>query len=298
MDSAGLTAFVRVAETGSFSLAADQLFLTQSAISKRVAQLETQLDCRLFDRIGRQVSLTEAGRTLLPQARQILHAFEDAARSLQNLSGSVSGRLSLAASHHISLHRLPPVLRAYARAFPQVELDLRFDESEVAYDRVLKGDLELALITLAPKADPRILGETLWVDSLQYVVADDHPLASEQAPSLSQLNRYPALLPAPDTFTHQLVREQLSQLRLVPNLGMSTNYLDTIRMMVRIGLGWSLLPETMIDAGLTRLPIAREPILRPLGLIYHRDRTLSNAARELVKLLREHAKGAEGSTRP
>jgi len=286
MDSAGLTAFVRVAETGSFSLAADQLFLTQSAISKRVAQLEIQLDCRLFDRIGRQVSLTEAGRTLLPQALQILHALEDAARSLQNLSGSVSGRLSLAASHHISLHRLPPVLRAYARTFPQVELDLRFDESEVAYDSVLKGDLELALITLAPEADPRIHSETLWVDSLQYVVANDHPLAQLDTPDLGALNRYPALLPGPSTFTHQLVREQLARQGLELNLGMSTNYLDTIRMMVRIGLGWSLLPETMIDGDLSRLPISNDPIHRPLGLIYHRDRTLTNAARELVNMLR------------
>ncbi|GGB90393.1 LysR family transcriptional regulator [Marinobacterium zhoushanense] len=287
MDSASLVAFVQVSESGSFSQAAEQMFLTQSAVSKRVALLEQQLDTRLFDRIGRQVSLTEAGRTLLPQARDILHALEDAARSLQNLSGHVSGKLSLAASHHISLHRLPPVLRAYTQRFPQVALNLRFDESEIAYEGVLKGDLELALITLAPQSDPRIHSETLWVDSLQYVVASDHPLAQLSKPDLSALNRYPALLPAPDTFTYQLVQKQLARLGLEPNLGMSTNYLDTIRMMVRIGLGWSLLPESMIDSGLTRLPITDRPIHRPLGLIYHRDRTLTNAARELVKMLRD-----------
>lgn len=288
-DTASLHAFVEVAESGSFSIAASKLFLTQSAISKRIAHLEAQLDCRLFDRIGRQISLTEAGRTLLPQARQILHALEDAARSLQNLSAEVTGRLSLAASHHISLHRLPPILRQYTRRYPEVELDLRFDESEVAYDRILRGDIELALITLAPQRDARVETETLWVDSLQYVVANDHPLATHPTPNLTQLNRYPALLPAPNTFTHQLVRERLSALGLQPNLGLSTNYLDTIRMMVRIGLGWSLLPETLIDQDLTRLPIEREPILRPLGLIYHRDRTLSNPARELVQMLRQEA---------
>lgn len=286
MDTASLLAFVRVAETGSFSHAAEQLFLTQSAVSKRIAQLESQLNCRLFDRIGRQVSLNEAGRTLLPQAREILHSLEDAARSLQNLTGDVSGRLSLAASHHISLHRLPPVLRAYTRRYPQVELDLRFDESEIAYDSVLKGELELALITLAPQKDPRIHSETLWVDALQYVVSRDHPLAQLDAPDLGALIHYPALLPAPNTFTHQLVREQLARQGLAPHLGMSTNYLDTIRMMVSIGLGWSLLPETMIDNSLVQLPISNDPIHRPLGLIYHRDRTLTNAARELVQMLR------------
>lgn len=286
IDCAALTAFVRVAELGSFSQAAEQLFLTQSAVSKRVALLEEQLGCRLFDRIGRQIDLTEAGVTLLPQAHRILHALEDAARSLQNLAGSVNGALTLAASHHISLHRLPPILRQYARRFPDVQLDLRFDESEIAYEGVLKGELELALITLAPQQDPRIHSETLWVDALQYVVASDHPLAQLNAPGLNDLNHYPALLPGPNTFTHQLVRQQLGRLGLEPNLGMSTNYLDTIRMMVRIGLGWSLLPESMIDQGLCRLPVSSEAIHRPLGLIYHRDRTLSNAARELVGMLR------------
>jgi DNA-binding transcriptional LysR family regulator len=81
------------------------------------------------------------------------------------------------------------------------------------------------------------------------------------------------------------VRQQLALQGLEPNLGMSTDYLDTIRMMVSIGLGWSLLPETMIDGQLVRLNTGTEPIVRPLGYIHHRDRTLSNAARELVKLL-------------
>ncbi|WP_432694908.1 LysR family transcriptional regulator [Marinobacterium sp. YM272] len=288
LDNATLQAFAQVADSGSFSIAAEKLFLTQSAVSKRIAHLEEQVDCRLFDRIGRRITLTEAGRTLLPQAHKILHALEDAALSLQNLSGEVAGPLSLAASHHISLHRLPPVLRDFSNRYPGVELKLSFDESEAAYDNVLNGELELALITLAPSSDPRIHAETLWVDHLQYVVSSEHPLAKLDRPNLEALTRYPALLPAPTTFTHQLVRNQLSEQGLKPNLGLSTNYLDTIRMMVRIGLGWSLLPETMIDDGLTRLPISKESIQRPLGLIYHRDRTLSNAARELVNLLRRH----------
>lgn len=292
LDSATLNAFVQVADSGSFSIAAEKLFLTQSAVSKRIAHLEEQVDCRLFDRIGRRITLTEAGRTLLPQAQKILHALEDAALSLQNLSGEVTGSLSLAASHHISLHRLPPVLRDFSNRYPGVELKLSFDESEVAYDHVLNGELELALITLAPSNDPRIHAEVLWIDSLHYVVSTDHPLAALKKPDLEALTRYPALLPAPNTFTHQLVKDQLSEQGLKPNLGMSTNYLDTIRMMVRIGLGWSLLPETMIDAGLTSLPIASEPIPRPLGVIYHRDRTLSNAGRELVNLLRDYKQRA------
>jgi len=287
VDTAGLLAFVAVADTQSFSQAAQRLFLTQSAVSKRIALLESQLECRLFDRIGRQVILTEAGNRLLPRAREILHAIEDAEQMIKDSDGEVNGRLTLAASHHISLHRMPPILKAFIQQYPNVELDLRFAASEVAYEGVLKGDFELALITLAPEADERILARTLWSDRLQYVISRAHPLALQPRTSLNELNRYPAILPGIDTFTHQRVRQHLALQELEPNLGMSTDNLDTIRMMVSVGLGWSLLPETMIDDSLCCLDTGTEPVYRPLGYIHHRNRTLSNAARELLSMLPE-----------
>ena len=96
MDLANLNAFIAIAETGSFSGAGERLHLTQPAISKRIAGLEQQLKVRLFDRLGREVGLTEAGRALLPRAYQILNVLDDTRRALTNLTGEVSGRLTLA----------------------------------------------------------------------------------------------------------------------------------------------------------------------------------------------------------
>ena len=90
MDTQSLQAFLAVADSGSFSRAAEQLHLTQPAVSKRIAVLEGQTDARLFDRIGRRVSLTEAGRVLLPRAREILVMVDDSRRALGNLEGSVA----------------------------------------------------------------------------------------------------------------------------------------------------------------------------------------------------------------
>ncbi|MDO6564199.1 LysR family transcriptional regulator [Amphritea sp. 1_MG-2023] len=289
MDTHSLQAFVAVAETGSFSRAAEQLFVSQSAMSKRILMLEQQLNNRLFDRIGRTVNLTEAGQALLPRAHRILLELDDARRSLSNLSGDVSGTLSVAASHHISLHRLPPILRQYSAKFPKVKLDLRFDESEIAYDNVLKGNLEIALITLAPQPDANIHSRTIWHDKLNYVVATDHPLATLQRVTLKQLACYPAILSGSATFTRQLTEQQFSQLSLQPDIAMSTNYLDTIRMMVEIGLGWSLLPETMTEKSLRVLPVDAPPVTRDLGYITHKERTLSNAARHFLQLLEQAA---------
>ena len=290
MDTNTLQAFLAVATSNSFSKAADQLYLTQSAISKRIALLEEQLNSKLFDRIGRTVSLTEAGEALLPRAKDILLQLDDAKRAIGNLAGGeLTGELSLAASHHISLHRLPPLLKQFNQECPKVELDLQFAESEIAYEGVLKGDLELALITLSPEPDPSIHSEIIWDDLLMYVVANDHPLASNSKIKLEELTHYNAILPGSNTFTRTLVEQLFLQHDLALNVTMSTNYLDTIRMMVHIGLGWSLLPQSLVDKNLTVLNVVdSEPVHRNLGIIFHKNRTLSNAANYLVDILKSH----------
>jgi DNA-binding transcriptional LysR family regulator len=285
MDNNTLSAFIAVAEHGSFSSAGEKLFITQSAISKRIALLEQQLGQRLFDRIGRQVTLTSAGQALMPCAEKILMTIQDARTVIHNLDTQVSGTLSLASSHHISIHRLPTTLRNFNRSYPQVQLNLSFGESEAAYQGVVKGHLELALITLAPLPDPVICAQKVWTDTMEFVVAIDHPLAAKKTVNLAQLNQHQAILPGAKTFTRQIVSELFFKQGLSLDVTMSTNNLDTIKMMVVNSLGWSLLPASMIDSSLQTLNTGEASIYRELGYIYHRERTLSNAALQFINLL-------------
>jgi len=285
MDLATLNAFIAIAELGSFSEAAERLHLTQPAVSKRIASLEQQLSVRLFDRLGREVSLTEAGRALLPRAYQILNVLDDTRRALTNLNGEISGRLTLATSHHIGLHRLPPLLRAFTRAHPQVALDIQFLDSEVAYEEVLHGRAELAVITLAPETREPVHAVAVWDDPLDFVAAPEHPLARSKAISLADVAHHPAVFPGGNTFTHHIVRRLFEAQGLTPNIAMSTNYLETIKMMVSIGLAWSVLPRTMLDEQVARLPLPGIQLTRQLGYISHTERTLSNAARAFMNLL-------------
>jgi len=285
MDLATLNAFIAIAELGSFSEAAERLYLTQPAVSKRIASLEQQLSVRLFDRLGREVSLTEAGRALLPRAYQILNVLDDTRRALTNLNGEISGRLTLATSHHIGLHRLPPLLRAFTRAHPQVALDIQFLDSEVAYEEVLHGRAELAVITLAPETREPVHAVAVWDDPLDFVAAPEHPLARSQVISLADVAHHPAVFPGGNTFTHHIVRRLFEAQGLTPNIAMSTNYLETIKMMVSIGLAWSVLPRTMLDDQVARLPLPGIQLTRQLGYISHTERTLSNAARAFMNLL-------------
>ena len=285
MDFNTLNAFVSVAETNSFSLAAEKLHLTQPAVSKRVAMLEQEFGARLFDRIGRNTTLTEAGTKLLPRVKGILQEFADIRRSISNLAGTVGGILSMATSHHIGLRRLPPLLRQYSIDYPQVQLDIRFMDSESACVAVERGDLELAIVTLPPTPPVNLRLSQVWCDRLCFVVGKDHPLASVENPGLAALARYPAVLASKGTYTREIMESAFKPEGLDIQIGMETNYLETLKMLASIGLGWSLLPESMIrDGDLVELRIDEIQLSRPLGLVTHRSRTLSNAAEAMTEI--------------
>ena len=286
MNTADVLAFIEVARTESFSQAAERLFLTQPAISKRVSNLEESLGVQLFDRVGRRVQLTEAGRALLPRARQWLLEFEDIKRSIADLGGPVTGILRIGTSHHIGLHRLPPTLRQFSQQFPDVRLDIQFIDSEEAYEAVLGGELELGIVTLPPVPDTRLLAEEIWDDPLAFVAGKDHPLALKPDLTLQDLTKHPAILPSLNTFTRQIAAKLFQESHLELNVTMATNYLETIRMMVSIGLGWSVLPASMASEDMVVLPLTGVEMHRSLGVVYHPRRTLSRAAGAMLDLLR------------
>ncbi len=294
MDIAELNAFIAVAETRSFSAAAERLFITQPAVSKRIAALEDELAVGLFDRIGRQVALTEAGEALLPRARRIVQEIDDSKRALADLRGQVAGRLQLGTSHHIGLHRLPPVLREYTAAWPEVELDIEFMDSEDACQAVQQGRRELGIVTLPSRPLPELDYRRLWPDPLAVFVAHDHPLARCEPLTPRELGRHPAILPAHGTYTRERIETALAPHHVDLQISMATNYLETIKMMVSVGLGWSILPVSMGSEDVTVRELAGVPMQRELGVVWHRRRTRSNAARAMLDCLENQLRVASG----
>lgn len=284
MDSQNLQAFVSVAEFGSFSVAAEKLHLTQSAVSKRIALLEQQVAKKLFDRIARQVSLTEAGTALLPRAKHILQEHEAALQAINDLSGHVGGRLRLAISHHLGLHRLPPILKTFAQRFSNVSLDIAFMDSEKAYEQVLQGQSEVAVITLALETHQNIQSKKIWTDPLRFICAPDHDLALIKQPTLQDLAQHSVILPGLNTYTGRIIQTLFDSQDIPLSAPLSTNYLETISTMVEIGLGWSMLPETLVK-NLHVMPVEHPSVERELGYIHHMNRSLSNAALAFIQLL-------------
>ncbi|MEM7206744.1 MAG: LysR family transcriptional regulator [Pseudomonadota bacterium] len=282
MDVNNLSAFLAIVETQSFSAAAERLYLTQPAISKRIAALETSLDVKLFHRIGRSVQLTEAGEALTDSARRIVDEFSRARERVTTLHGEVAGRLRIGTSHHIGLHRLPPVLREFTQHFPGVELDIHFMDSEDACAAVERGKLELAVATLPESPFERLETMEIWPDPLDFVVDANHALTESNQYAAADLAQHRAILPARGTVTREILDKALLPHNLRLSVTMETNYLETIKMMVSVGLGWSLLPRSMAD-DLVKLNVDIPILARRLGVAWVKNRDLSNAATTFVE---------------
>lgn len=284
MNLAAFEAFVKVMETGSISLAADQLFITQPAVTKRIHSLEGYFGVKLFESAGRGVQATHAAHSLLPKVKNWLNELGDIQHTLSYEQSQVQGRLKIGTSHHIGLHHLAEPLKKFVQQFPQVILDVHFVDSEQAYEQVLAGELELAFLTLPPEGDERLNYVTIWNDPLIFVTAPFHPLAQQNHLNLEDLIEYPSLLPAANTYTSQITLAAFEEKNLKPKISMSNNPLESIRMLVSIGLGWSVLPQTLLNADLIQLDL-NVRMHRQLGMVWHPARTQSKAAKELILMM-------------
>ena len=286
MDFDALIAFHAIVREKSFSKAAETLHLTQPAISKRILNLEDKLGVQLFDRLQKEVVLTNEGEALLPHALDILHSADNARQAVQRPKNLPSGQLRILASHHIGIHRLPFILKEFTQRFPEVELKLNFLDSEGAYEILRNNGADLAFITLPDEAPEVFETHLTWKDPLSFCCAPDFPLAKLEEITVQALAQHHAILPSQTTFTYRVV-EKLFKLEGLPlQSGIPTNYLETMKMMTSVGMGWTVLPRTMIDDSLTTLDFESPGLMRILGAVSYSKKHLSLAAVEFLKIAR------------
>ncbi|MFC3385888.1 LysR family transcriptional regulator [Couchioplanes azureus] len=179
---------VAVAETNSFTRAAERCLVVQSALSHQIARLERELGARLFARTSRRVRLTPAGAAFLPVARQCLDAAERATAAVAAAVGEVRGRLTVGVIPTVAAVDIPPALHAFHRRYPQVRIGLRVGGSEQLVEQVKEGAVDVAFLGLPVTARPDGVGSRLLAhDRLVAVVAPEHPLAGEGEVDLARL---------------------------------------------------------------------------------------------------------------
>ncbi|WAL63597.1 LysR family transcriptional regulator [Amycolatopsis cynarae] len=179
---------VEVAETNSFTRAAERCRVVQSALSHQIARLERELGAKLFERTSRRVRLTPAGAAFLPAARQCLDAADRAAAEVAAAVGEVRGRLAVGLIPTVAAVDIPGALRDFRQRYPAVRISLRVGASENLVEQVKQGAIEVAFLGLPTTARPEgVAAHELGRDRLVAVVAQDHPLAAEPAVTLRRL---------------------------------------------------------------------------------------------------------------
>jgi len=292
-----LAYFRKVAETSSLSRAAAELRITQPAVSKQIRSLEDELGERLFDRIGKKVFLTRAGEVLLTHVDRILRSVDEAKTAVRDLSVECSGELVIGTSDHISIHRLPDVLKECITAFPKIDLKLRCHRSETILELVAKNEVDLGVITLQ-KTPPNITSRIIWRDPMSLVVPAAHPLTSAKRIRLEDIVQHGMILTEHATETRMMVDEVFAAHGLTPNVAMEVAYIETIKSLVRTGLGIAILPDKAVDAevksgALVRLRITDAVFSRNLGAVYLKDKFLSRPAVEFLTLLEKAGTGVQ-----
>jgi DNA-binding transcriptional LysR family regulator len=286
-----LQGFLEVAESQSFTQAAKNLFLTQPALSLQIKALETEIGEPLFERQGKQVQLTPAGRMLQERAEEILALVGQTQQELQAARGLQSGSLRLGASDHLCLYVLPPVMHFFQERFPGVELQFFNRQSAEVVSAVAEGRVDFGLVTL-PVVEPKVKSESLFWREDVAICHPDHPLAEAHGVTLEMLAAYPLLLLERSSHSRLLLEQMLAKAGLMPDRLMELGSLEVIKRLVSLNLGVSILPgyaiAPEIKAGLLH-PI-RLPWLptRSVGVVQRRRGFLSPAGQMFLNLLKNH----------
>ncbi|TXS48841.1 LysR family transcriptional regulator [Streptomyces sp. t39] len=255
---------VAVAETGSFTRAAERCLVVQSALSHQIARLERELGARLFERTSRRVRLTPAGTAFLPAARQCLDAAGRAAAEVAAAVGEVRGRLTVGLIPSVAAVDIPGALRDFHRLHPEVRIGLRVGASEELAEQVRQGAVDVAFLGLpTSSAPPRgVHARELARDRLVAVVAPDHALAGGPAVGLRRLSREVFVdLPA-GTAGRVQSDQAFTAAGLVRDVAFEVTNADFLARLVGQGLGIALLPAAYARrlAGVTTVEVTNGPV--------------------------------------
>lgn len=254
---------VAVAETNSFTRAAERCLVVQSALSHQIARLERELGARLFERTSRKVRLTPAGAAFLPAARQCLDAAERASAEVAAAVGEVRGRLAVGLIPTVAAVDIPGALRDFRQQYPRVHISLRVGASEDLIEQVKQGAADVAFLGLPTTARPQgVNARELARDQLVAVVAPDHPLAKESAVNLQRLSSEVFVdLPA-GTAGRTQSDLAFAAAGLSRDVAFEVTTVDfMMARLVRHGLAVAMLPSTYVPqlTGVTTIEVADAP---------------------------------------
>lgn len=292
MDLRRLEIFAKVAELGSFSRAADALFLTQPTISEHVRALEDELGVQLLDRLGRGATPTRAGQLLLGYARRMLTLSREAHQALERFQGRMSGELVVGGSTIPGEYVLPALVGQFKAKYPDISISLLIGSTRQVSDWLDEGRVEVGVVGARPAARA-LAARELMADELVVVVAATHPWARRGTITLADLQTEPMVVRERGSGSRDAVEHALHEagiapatLRVVGEMGST----QAVKQAVRAGVGIALISRRAVEdecrAGLLACVKVKDlRVARAFYLVTHRDRTRSPLAQAFVEFI-------------
>jgi LysR family transcriptional regulator, low CO2-responsive transcriptional regulator len=287
LDSRQVRAFCALARTGSFTQAARELHLTQSGISHSMKALERDVGCRLLDKLGKKVVLTQAGEQLLHHSKKILQEMAVARETLARLGKWGRGRLRLGASTTACQHIIPPVLREFKESFPDHAITIEPGDTPELVDALLHQRIDLAL-SLASH-EPQLEFHPLFTDELHFIVAALHPWAKAGRVERSEIPRQNYILYNKRSITFRLIEDYFRREEMVLNTVIEVGSMEATKELVKLGIGVSILApwiarKEIEDGSLVALPLGRRKLQRRWGILHWRGKRLNLAEETFIGL--------------
>ena len=291
-----LKVFCDLVESRSFSRAAVRNFITQSAVSQQVKNMETRFETQLLRRDGKSVTPTPAGRIFYERSRAILDSFEHMQLEMKSIGQDMAGSVRVATIYSVGLHELSVVVKMFLKIYPKVNLHVEYSKGARVYEDCLRGALDLGIVTYPePRKGLRII--SLPADKLVLICAPDHPLARRHHINIRKLNEQNYVAwekgMASRTALDRIFQENDIQVHIV----MEFDNIETIKRSVEIGAGVSIVPlmsvQKEVQTGtLIQIHITDKNFYRQLGIIVRSKQPLSPAARKFIELMQNPQKAS------
>ena len=287
-----LQVFCAVAKHLSFSVAAEELFISQPAVSQQVKSLERHLNVKLFERLGHKLFLTEAGEAILPRAQEMLTARADMEHSLALLRGSTRGRLAIGANTTGGMYVAPEIARAFHDLHPEAEASFQVESTNRICERVMQSIVDVAVVT-GPVEDRRFVVRDLCADELYLIVSPSHPFAGRSSVSPSEVAGEPFAVPEPGSRTRMLIEEAFLERGFRLRVTMQLPGTEAVKKAVESNLGVAMVSKHSVTrelklGALTRVVIDGLSIDRPIHILYRKGKHLSPLVRRFIAFADEY----------
>jgi len=293
IDSKQLRAFVTLARTGSFTRTGRELHLSQSAISHSIKALEEDVRCRLLDRVGKSVILTQAGEQLLAHAKKIISEMELARQRLSELGKWGHGRLRIGASTTTCQYILPSVLREFKESFPQCVIQIEPGDTQIAIDLLHNNRIDLA-VALEPRDQAQLEFRPLFTDELHFLVAPLHPWAQNGRADRREIIQQHFILYTRTSYLSDMIEEYFRRDAIVLPTSIELGNMEAIKELVKLGLGVSILApwvaqKELAEGSLRAVPLGKRKLERRWGILLRKSQHLSLAQETFVGLCKAGA---------